>query len=53
VFGVVLVWRGVWYIADMFLLPANELLSAVASIAIGVLALIFIDFEKRDISELG
>jgi len=37
--GVVLVWRGVWHMADMYLFPNNPLLSNIVSLVIGILIL--------------
>ena len=34
--GFVAVWRGIWYLLDIVLLPNSQLLSAILSIAIGV-----------------
>lgn len=33
---VILVWRGVWHIADMYLFPDHELISSIVSCAIGI-----------------
>jgi len=37
--GVVLVWRGVWNIADMYVFPNNPLLSNIISLVVGILIL--------------
>ena len=37
--GVVLVWRGVWHLADMYLFPNNPLLSNIVSLIVGILIL--------------
>ena len=50
--GIVLVWRGIWGIADLHLFPNNQLLSFVVSILLGVSLLLLIDLRKKDISEL-
>jgi uncharacterized membrane-anchored protein len=53
VFGVVLVWRGIWGLTDHYLFPHNPLLSSITSIIFGVVLLFLIDFKKKDISELN
>lgn len=50
--GVVMVWRGIWGLADLFLFPSNTLLSFSVSIIIGIIILFLVDFKKKDISEL-
>lgn len=37
--GVVLVWRGVWGLADMYLFPSNPAMSFLVSIGVGILIL--------------
>jgi len=41
--GVVLVWRGIWALADMYLAVGHPILSALLSIALGVAILAFTD----------
>lgn len=41
--GVVLVWRGIWGFADMYLAVGHPQLSYVISIILGVLVLFFVD----------
>ena len=38
--AVILVWRGLWGLADLYIFPNNELHSYIASILIGVAILI-------------
>ena len=38
--AIILVWRGIWGLGDLYLFPANELYSYVASIVIGLVILI-------------
>jgi hypothetical protein len=47
----VLFWRGVWHLADLYLFPHNELLSAVASIAFAFLVLYLRDFDLKELFE--
>jgi hypothetical protein len=47
VIGVVLVWRGVWNIAETYLLPNYPTISSIISIAIGVLILYLPDELKQ------
>jgi len=51
--GVVLIWRGIWGLADLYLFKENPVLSFVASIILGIIVFLVIDFEKGDISELN
>ncbi len=48
--GVVLVWRGVWEITDIYLLPGYKTASAIASIIIGVLILYLPDGTLEHLS---
>ena len=47
--GVILTWRGVWGLADVYLFPGNDVASFVASVIIGLVILIIL---KRDLTEL-
>jgi hypothetical protein len=38
--GVILLWRGIWMIADIYLFPHNAFLSGITSVIIGILILI-------------
>lgn len=49
VIGVVLVWRGIWHLADRFLFPDYPLLSEALSILIGLFLLYLPD---KDLSHL-
>ena len=48
--GVVFVWRGVWGLSDIYILPNNEPLSYIISILIGVVILYI---HKRNLKELS
>ncbi|MCF7844945.1 MAG: hypothetical protein K9M03_03920 [Kiritimatiellales bacterium] len=50
--AVVLFWRGMWGVLDLYLFPENEALSFVTSIALGILMLIIHD-GLRKIDELS
>jgi len=52
VLAVVLVWRGTWGLADIYLFPNQPVLSFSISIIAGLALLTFIDFKKKDFSEL-
>jgi hypothetical protein len=39
-FGVVLVWRGFWGIADLYIFPENPLISFLVSIGLGLVILL-------------
>ncbi len=38
--GIILVWRGIWGLGDMYLFPNNQLYSLISSIIIGVIILL-------------
>ena len=38
-FAIILFWRGVWGLMDIYLFPENYLLSSIASILIGIIIL--------------
>lgn len=52
VIGVVLVWRGIWHIADMYLLPDNDLYSSIAGIIIGIMLLLVDDLRLNELTEV-
>ena len=47
--GVVLVWRGVWGLADMFLFPNDLTLSFIVSILAGILILYLKDHKLDEL----
>ena len=47
--GVVMLWRGVWGILDIYLFPDNKFISYVFSIFIGFIILLVDDFELGEI----
>ena len=47
--GIVLIWRGIWGMLDLYLLPENLVLSYVVSILLGVGILYF---HNHDLDEL-
>ncbi len=53
VLGIVLVWRGIWGLADTYLFPNNPILSFIISVLIGIFLLFLVDIKKKDISELN
>ena len=44
--AIVSFWRGVWGLLDIYLFPANKILSCIASILIGLLILLAIASYK-------
>ena len=50
--AVVLFWRGMWGVLDLYLFPENEALSFITSILLGMLILLIHD-GLRKIDELG
>ncbi|MDD4352160.1 MAG: hypothetical protein PHU71_04225 [Candidatus Gracilibacteria bacterium] len=49
VIGIVLIWRGIWDLADIYFLPEHPVLSNVIGIALGTLILYLPD---NDVGEL-
>ena len=47
--GVILVWRGLWALADMYLVVNHPLVSALLSIALGVAILSVTDRKLNDL----
>lgn len=55
VVGVVLVWRGIWYVLDgidKFIFGGNHIVLALAGIAIGLLILYLPDRDLKEFKEL-
>jgi len=52
VVGIVLVWRGVWGLSDIYIFPEIPTLSFILSIVIGLVILVIHNKRKKDISEL-
>ena len=38
--GIIIVWRGIWGLLDLFIFPGNQLLSYITSIVIGFILLL-------------
>ena len=47
--GIVLYWRGVWGLMDIYLFPNHELFSYVSSVILGLLLLLINDFRLKEI----
>jgi len=47
--AIVMFWRGVWGILDVFLIPHHELVSSVLSIFIAFVVLYIDDFHLREL----
>jgi len=47
--GVILVWRGVWTLADRYLLPESPDLSAIISIILGIIILYLENKSLKDL----
>ena len=55
VFGIVLIWRGIWYVLDyidMLLFQGNHLPLAVGGIIVGLLILYLPDRDLKEIEKL-
>ena len=50
-FALIIFWRGVWMLSDLYLFPDNPTLSAVISIVTGILILYLRDFDLREVYE--
>ena len=50
VVAVILVWRGLWNLMDIYIFPENELLSNIASVAIGLFLLYLPDQDLKELS---
>lgn len=48
--AVVMMWRGIWSLLDLYLLPDQQLLSNVLSIAVAFAILYFDDFHLKELS---
>ena len=49
--GIVVFWRGVWGLLDLYLFPGNPLMSFITSIMIGLIILFLNDFSISELSE--
>lgn len=49
VVGVIFVWRGLWSLMDMYLLPGYPVLSNVVGIVIGLLILYLPDEDLKEL----
>jgi len=49
--AVVLIWRGVWSLVDMYLLPDNPMISNIVGIMIGVVLLLVDDFALKELEK--
>ena len=47
--GLIMIWRGVWGISDVYLLPENYLLSHIASLLIGFAIIYLNDFSLSEL----
>lgn len=47
--ALVMLWRGIWGLLDIFLVPNNALLSYVLSILIAFIILYFDDFHLKEL----
>ena len=49
VFAIIMVWRGVWALLDIYLFPGSPTFSALLSIALGAFVLYLDDFSLNDL----
>jgi len=48
-FGVIAIWRGIWGLLDLFLVPSNELSSYITSIIIGLAVLMLVNHRLDEL----
>ena len=48
-FGAVAFWRGSWMLMDKFLFPNNDLLSAIVSVAGGIVIILILNYTFEDL----
>ena len=48
-FGVIAIWRGIWGLLDLFLIPSNELSSYIMSIIIGLTVLMLVNHRLDEL----
>ncbi len=46
--ALVLMWRGIWHLADIYLFPNQDVVSALLSILIGFIILYMRDFDLKE-----
>jgi len=46
--AIVLLWRGIWNLADLYLFPGQDVLSSIISISIGFFILYLRDFDLKE-----
>jgi len=51
--GLILFWRGIWGLMDLYFFPDNALLSYAASAIVGFAILYFDDFQLEEIHSSG
>ncbi len=49
VLGIIMLWRGVWGLLDIYLFPGSPTLSHLVTIALGVLLLYLDDFSMENL----
>jgi hypothetical protein len=49
IFAIIMLWRGVWGLLDVYLFPGTPTLSYLVSIALGALVLYLDDFSLKDL----
>ncbi len=49
--GVILIWRGVWSLFDVYFFPENPILSNIVGIAIGLVLLLVDDFALKELEK--
>lgn len=47
--GIIIVWRGIWGLLDLFIFPENPLLSYLTSIVLGFILLLIDDNNLDDL----
>lgn len=50
--SVVMFWRGVWGLLDIYLFPGNEVASHIASLLVGLTLLFINDFKLSELKDM-
>lgn len=50
-FAIIMFWRGIWGLCDLYIFPGNQALSFLVSAVVGLLILWFDDFSISELAE--
>jgi len=49
--AIIMIWRGVWDLLEMYILPENQLVSNVTCIVVGIIVLLWDDWRLWELEE--